>query len=197
MRLDSFAAKVSSLGLRRYVRDYAQPALVFVSRRLADTEVGERTPDSRWLQIVAPRATRRLTVADLTPSQPLTPAPQRAGTFVFVKKTRRNPFKEMITLGRDAVSDIILSQDTVSRCHAFLQQQDSRWWLVDRGSKNGTRVGSTVLVAGKPHRLEEGVQIALGLEVSVLFFTPKAFWHYLKTEAARAASTAARVRSTL
>jgi pSer/pThr/pTyr-binding forkhead associated (FHA) protein len=58
------------------------------------------------------------------------------------------------SLGRSALNTIIIPDAYASAEHALLVYRDGRWWLEDRGSRNGTTVnampidGPTILTAG-------------------------------------------------
>ena len=47
---------------------------------------------------------------------------------------------EETTLGRDTESAVFLDDVTVSRKHAVVERHDDEWFVVDRGSLNGTYV---------------------------------------------------------
>ncbi len=47
---------------------------------------------------------------------------------------------EETTLGRDPGSAVFLDDVTVSRKHAVVERRDGEWFVVDRGSLNGTYV---------------------------------------------------------
>jgi hypothetical protein len=63
-----------------------------------------------------------------------------------------------ITLGRSSVCQLVLSDATVSRCHAELVVRDGAWHVVDLDSSNGTwlngrRVGEAEVRPGDELRL--------------------------------------------
>jgi pSer/pThr/pTyr-binding forkhead associated (FHA) protein len=65
-----------------------------------------------------------------------------------------------ITIGRDAVNDVVLNQDKlVSRAHAEILLRDRQWYLIDLGSRNGTVVNGR---AAHRHPLRDGDVIAIG-----------------------------------
>ncbi len=65
----------------------------------------------------------------------------------------------------------------VSRDHARLWYRDRRWWIEDRGSKHGTRVGGWQIKGLGPAPLEPGAEIEIG--DSVLMLAPPR-WHRLR-----------------
>jgi pSer/pThr/pTyr-binding forkhead associated (FHA) protein len=48
--------------------------------------------------------------------------------------------KEVITIGRDPNSDLVIQDESVSRKHAKLRRFNDRWIVQDLGSLNGTFV---------------------------------------------------------
>lgn len=64
-----------------------------------------------------------------------------------------------VTIGRLASCHLTLSDSTVSREHAALVRRGDRWWVVDLGSTNGTRVNG-VQAAEQP--VAPGDRIELG-----------------------------------
>ena len=71
---------------------------------------------------------------------------------------------------RNITPDIDLSSDTgISRRHAQLTTDGSRWWVEDLGSSNGTYVGGAVdalpktpVAAGQKQEVKTGDRIYLG-----------------------------------
>ena len=64
-----------------------------------------------------------------------------------------------VTIGRLASCSLTLTDSTVSREHAALVRRGDRWWVVDLGSTNGTRVNG-VRAAEQP--VAPGDRIELG-----------------------------------
>ncbi len=75
--------------------------------------------------------------------------------------------RELLTIGRDPVCDVVLDTARVSRRHACIQAADGGHTLTDLGSANGT------LLNGHPVldtlRLESGDRIELAGEVTLLY----------------------------
>ena len=73
--------------------------------------------------------------------------------------------KDEMYVGRsmpNANWEIALQDPTVSRPHAFIVREDSRWKLFDLGSINGTAVNGEPIIGGKAKWLEDGDRIAFG-----------------------------------
>ena len=89
----------------------------------------------------------------------------RSGFLVFeVRSTGRCPFPNMISVGRTRNNDIVISDVSVSKFHAFFTRgRDGLLYLQDAGSRNGTAVG-TVAVPGR-----EGKPIQIGTFADLRF----------------------------
>lgn len=77
------------------------------------------------------------------------------------------PLRPDLTIGRGAGNDIALRSQTVSRRHAVLTFEESRWFVHDRGSANGTFVNASRIPFGVPHPLRHGDRIQVGAETLV------------------------------
>lgn len=64
-----------------------------------------------------------------------------------------------LTIGRAPDAVVRLDDAAVSREHAQLRHHDARWWVLDRGSRNGTRLNDTMLPAFAEHPLRDGDRI--------------------------------------
>jgi hypothetical protein len=71
------------------------------------------------------------------------------------------------TIGRLPDCDLHLDDSTVSRQHAAVVRRGDKWWVLDLGSTNGTRVNGQTAAE---HPLEDGDSIELG-DVLVTFRT--------------------------
>jgi len=91
-----------------------------------------------------------------------------------VKKSGRNKFGNVITLGRAANNDVIVSEPSVSKFHAYFNERlDSGGFeLVDAGSTFGTKVKEFRLEPDQPHPLRSGDKITLGEAVLLTFYLP-------------------------
>jgi hypothetical protein len=103
-----------------------------------------------------PQRTQSNLVVDFDLDQPLTmngPAPDLAArssappapTVVLAIRKVQPQFPAMITIGRTANNDLVISDVQVSKFHAFFRIGGGRWELADAGSRNGTFVGGRQL----------------------------------------------------
>lgn len=64
-----------------------------------------------------------------------------------------------LTAGRLDRCDLTITDSTVSREHAAFVRRGERWWVVDLGSTNGTRVNGR---RAAEHPIVPGDQVELG-----------------------------------
>ncbi len=103
---------------------------------------------------------------------------------VVVEKTKDNAFQRRVTIGRTNNNDIVLDDTSVSRFHAWLQQdeQSGQWQLCDAGSRNGTMVGGKRMGAKAAVVLSPGVKVRIGA-VELTFYSADGFLKLLKQRA--------------
>jgi hypothetical protein len=102
--------------------------------------------------------------------------------FELRKSTSKtNAFAMGITIGRTGNNDIVLEDKSISRFHAYFQQdpKDFCWRLVDAESKNGSWVDGARLSAGKAEVVADQAKLRFG-EVEVQFFLPPSFFEFLQ-----------------
>jgi len=68
---------------------------------------------------------------------------------------------EVITLGRDKASQVVLSQQAVSRNHARISRDGSLFFLEDLGSAYGTQINGKALPKGEKRLLRNGDVIGI------------------------------------
>jgi pSer/pThr/pTyr-binding forkhead associated (FHA) protein len=90
----------------------------------------------------------------------ITAAPPDAA--LLASNGRRFSLTDELTIGRADTAAIRLDDSAVSREHAMIRRHDDRWWIVDRGSRNGTRVNDTGLPALIEHPLRHGDRVTIG-----------------------------------
>src|SRR5581483_12197746 len=61
----------------------------------------------------------------------------RYGCVVWLEKTRRNPFANLITIGRAPNNDIRYPLESLSKLHATLSFAGEHWQIQDHSSRNG------------------------------------------------------------
>ena len=91
-------------------------------------------------------------------------------------KSQGNAFGRGITVGRTGNNDVVLDDGSVSRFHAWFSRDpgDTCFLLTDAGSKNGSYVAGSRLVARKARVLEDGMRLRFG-QVEVSFYTAGGF----------------------
>ena len=90
--------------------------------------------------------------------EPRAPAPTERALLVGEGR-RRILSGDAVVLGRSRAADIVLDDPNVSRRHAELQREDSRWAIADLGSTNGVKVNGRRVERAY---LEPGDEIVLG-----------------------------------
>ena len=121
----------------------------------------------------APQAPQR---ASGTPSPPPTPrtgidhtqvvtSAPGSGLHLVVRRSQQGDGATVpvqgnrLTAGRLERCDLTISDSTVSREHAAFVRRGDRWWVVDLGSTNGTKVNGR---RAAEHPLEPGDEVELG-----------------------------------
>ncbi len=103
----------------------------------------------------------------------------QAAEVLVVKKTNRNPFLQMITVGRTANNDVIIDDKTISKLHAYFVIQGQAWTIHDQCSTNGTfvekqRVPATGLI------VRDGDRVSFGTRHVYRFHTPAGFYKLVR-----------------
>ncbi len=95
------------------------------------------------------------------------------GTYVFfLRKSERNPFSTMITLGRARNNDIIVELPMISKLHTYFTHRPEGHRVYDQGSTNGTIVDGRRLSRGEFSLLQDGARIELAVGVVLHYYTP-------------------------
>lgn len=74
--------------------------------------------------------------------------------------TRAVPLQERATIGRAPESDFVLPDPILSRCHAEIERRADGYYIVDRGSRNGTFVNDAPVLGAR--RLQDGDVLRAG-----------------------------------
>lgn len=75
------------------------------------------------------------------------------------RKEKISITRQPVVIGRLSTCDVVLADSNVSRKHAELRREGSRWLLVDLGSTNGTLVNGKL---AREHPLEDGDRLSFG-----------------------------------
>lgn len=120
---------------------------------------------------------------DFTTSGPGAGRPRGGDPLVFPLRkgsSKTNAFVMGVTVGRTENNDLVLTDPSVSRFHAYFLR-DSRkntWRLVDAESRNGTWVGPMKLPPDGQAELQDQVRIRFG-DVEMTFLLPSSFFRYV------------------
>jgi hypothetical protein len=84
-----------------------------------------------------------------------------------------------LVLGREATSDLVVDDATVSGRHLILALQGERWLVRNPGSTNGTWVNDEPLVQDKDLPLAPMDRVRVG-EVTLTYYDPRGLYFRLK-----------------
>ena len=85
-----------------------------------------------------------------------------------------------VSIGRSKINDITLDYPTVSKQHAFIRVDQSRTFVTDNDSKNGTFLGEERLDPLREVPLTVGQTLDFSENLSFLFLNPSIVFTYLK-----------------
>lgn len=149
-----------SLGRDEFLAAAAPAALVRYRTRDADphaTGMTTLTLDRALVETLdAPTAHGRVT-----------PEPIQMEIYPLAKKPGAS-FPDRITIGRTPNNDVVISDASVSRLHAYVREEDG-WVVADAGSKNGSWLEDAQLEPRRETALRPGSVLRLG-DVQLLFY---------------------------
>lgn len=102
------------------------------------------------------------------------PRPGEPVVFELKKDPKKkNPFAMGVTLGRVETNDVVIDDASISRFHAWFQQdpKSSGWLVVDAESKNGSMLNAVKLKPNAKTPLVDGARVRFG-EIELLFMLP-------------------------
>lgn len=172
MNLTTLTAIASQVDEKTFLERFPDPMLL-VRKKPADPEILGSSPehDLDW---------RGRTKQGAFATQSGSARPKLTLTSVEpLLKSTRNPFADMITVGRAPNNDVCLAVASVSKLHAYFQRDGAKWILRDSNSANGTFVNGSRLEAGKATPLDDGSLLAFGPDTECLFKTPMGLYGYL------------------
>ena len=86
----------------------------------------------------------------------------------------------MITVGRAPNNDVCLPLSSVSKLHAYFQEQGKKWFVKDQSSSNGTFLNGQKLSKEKPAEIQDGAHVAFGPDTDCLFKLPSGLYGFLQ-----------------
>lgn len=98
---------------------------------------------------------------------------------VWIEKTRRNPFGNIITVGRAPNNDICFALESISKLHATFHTTGGKWLIQDHASTNGTFVNGERLDPANPRALQDGDCVQVAPDLKTRFFTPAGLYEFL------------------
>jgi pSer/pThr/pTyr-binding forkhead associated (FHA) protein len=105
----------------------------------------------------------------------------------FLTKSARNPFQNIISLGRVETNDVCVPHPSVSKVHAtFMRVGDD--WKVSERSRNGLWVDRVPVAQGHTPNVKNGTLLSFGTQVEGTFHTPEGLYAYLALIRARKAT---------
>ena len=176
--LGPFLETVSGLSREQFLSRWRAPALLI--EPVGDVNASDldgSTPFSMPSWWRPTPAYGRVTAGTTAASEPGTLA--SATRIVWLEKTVRNSFANLITLGRAPNNDVRFSLESVSKLHVTFNRSGDRWFVQDHSSRNGTFVNGERLEAGALRRLGDGDSIRFAPELRARFFAPAALLDFV------------------
>lgn len=99
---------------------------------------------------------------------------------VFLLKSERNPFGNIISVGRASTNDVCIEHSSMSKVHAVFTCVGTSWKVSDRKAKNGLYVNRVQVEPGATAALEDGALIAFGTQVEGTFHMPRGLFSFLE-----------------
>lgn len=162
----------------------SQRALTFYARQLlnqpAEFTRGLTVPILVW---EAPPQKKDEDLMFGTVSGAASPRPTSGDPLVFELKkgnSKQNAFVFGVTVGRTENNDIPLDDNSVSRFHAYFQNDPKKGWLlIDAESRNGTFVDGEKLKGKTPMQVEPGSRVRFGT-IEMTMYSPEQFIAFLQ-----------------
>lgn len=148
----------------QFVEKYPDPVMVWLDSNSADIEAGFATTALAPGQLEA-----------------LLDTSARQWMIFAVTKSDRNNFKNMVTLGRTNNNDIVISDASVSKFHAYLSIRAGSgvYTVTDSGSSNGTSINDAKVEPHKHHPIESGETLVVG-GVHLRFYLSGDFFDFVE-----------------
>jgi len=188
VNVDGLARLAAQVTASEFKAQHGEPALVFlVPSRSEDQDAKKGSPragsglsdplegTARIKTDTFRTITKKLTMSETQEGE----QPSRAfhlsadSEIVFLKKTDRNPFLNMVTVGRSPNNDVWIALPSVSKFHACFSLQKSGWTITDQKATNETRVEGKPLRTGATLPVTDGVTIDFGPDVRATLSVPR------------------------
>ncbi len=100
--------------------------------------------------------------------------------FVWIAARGQVAARGPVTIGRTSRCDVVINDFTISGEHAWIVRNPGvrRYFIVDRGSTNGTRVARVTCQPGERTPLTSGDEVTIG-RVRFLYLEPPDFFRLL------------------
>ncbi|MBI3725160.1 FHA domain-containing protein [bacterium] len=154
--------------------------LVEPSGDLSLAQADGKTPPlpNWWRPTPAPGRSRSFTLTGGIGAGAVAWAMSRA-FVVWIEKSQRNPFENLITVGRAPNNDIVFALESISKLHATFNATGGRWFVQDHASTNGTFVNGERIGPANLRALNDGDCIQIAPELKTRFFTPAGLFDFL------------------
>jgi pSer/pThr/pTyr-binding forkhead associated (FHA) protein len=178
---------------RRFLDQHPDPVLIFFVAFTRDQERVDTPEGGSPKQVDARKATTKLKT-DIQPdlSRKTTMGKTQEGgvdrvfrlvgdsEVIALRKSDRNPFDNMITVGRAPNNDVWLPLPSVSKVHAYFSRNPAGGWrLTDQNATNGTTVDEKMMTAGASMLLYDGAVIDFGPDIRAKYFGPEGLFRFL------------------
>ena len=100
--------------------------------------------------------------------------------LAFLVKSERNPFGNIISVGRANTNDVCIDHSSISKVHAVITCVGTKWKISDRKTKNGLYVNRVQVDAGATVPLEDGALVGFGTQVEGTFHSPRGLYAFLE-----------------
>jgi hypothetical protein len=155
-RLYDYIVEVRELPRDAFARRHGYP---FVIHHVAPAK-----DDAQWTFKTQTLSSTNVSVAQLVAREGLKLSPELARYNAYrVIKAATNPWPDTVSVGRARNNDIVLTDTSVSKLHAhFTQNGRGENFLLDAGSRNGTKVNDRTLDTSERVKLDYGDVLMFG-----------------------------------
>ena len=175
--------KIRYKNLAHYLSSFASMASTTFAENYPAGFLVEKTQKSMDKDVIFQFSTKKIDDPDVLEAQKqgIVPADVLEARVIEIKERKERTSPPNVTIGRAAQNDIILYNKMVSKAHAYLEISETGEGscLVDVGSKNGTFLNGSEILANHSYQLNDGDEISFGPETTVVYFSSKTFHEFL------------------